>query len=177
MKEGLREFLRQTPEAVFAFCGNRNLGHIWKKSIRIPDDQWLFLEGDEFDGYQTRISQFDIGVAPLRYTKFNTCKSDLRLLEYGAWGVPYVASDITPYRRFYEQSNGYGGFLASTPAEWTSRLTYWANNDDPRDGGLLRQHVRQKRGNRACGEKWEECLTTIMGLRSRSSEGTTCQAI
>ena len=40
----------------------------------------------------------DIAIAPLEDHIFNACKSNLRLLEYGAMGWPVVCSDVFPYR-------------------------------------------------------------------------------
>jgi hypothetical protein len=40
----------------------------------------------------------DIAIAPLEDNIFNRCKSNLRLLEYGAMGWPVVCSDVHPYR-------------------------------------------------------------------------------
>jgi len=42
--------------------------------------------------------QLDIAIAPLESNFFNECKSNLRLLEYGAMGWPVVCSDVFPYR-------------------------------------------------------------------------------
>jgi len=40
----------------------------------------------------------DLAIAPLEQNRFNECKSNLRLLEYGACAVPVVCSDVGPYR-------------------------------------------------------------------------------
>ena len=40
----------------------------------------------------------DIAIAPLENNPFNACKSNLRLLEYGAMGWPVVCSDVYPYK-------------------------------------------------------------------------------
>jgi len=40
----------------------------------------------------------DIALAPLEDNPFNACKSNLRLLEYGAMGWPVVCSDVYPFR-------------------------------------------------------------------------------
>ncbi len=40
----------------------------------------------------------DIAIAPLEDNIFNRCKSNLRLLEYGAMGWPVVCSDVYPYQ-------------------------------------------------------------------------------
>jgi GT2 family glycosyltransferase/glycosyltransferase involved in cell wall biosynthesis len=42
--------------------------------------------------------RLDIAIAPLEQNFFNDCKSNLRLLEYGAMGWPVVCSDVFPYR-------------------------------------------------------------------------------
>lgn len=39
----------------------------------------------------------DIGIAPLRDTPFNHAKSDIKVLEYSASGIPWVASDLPAY--------------------------------------------------------------------------------
>ena len=40
----------------------------------------------------------DLALAPLESHIFNDCKSNLRLLEYGACGFPVVCTDALPYR-------------------------------------------------------------------------------
>jgi glycosyltransferase involved in cell wall biosynthesis len=40
----------------------------------------------------------DVAVAPLEDHVFNQCKSNLRLLEYGAMSWPVVCSDVYPYQ-------------------------------------------------------------------------------
>jgi len=40
----------------------------------------------------------DIGIAPLADIPFNKSKSPIKAVEYGALRIPYVASDIYPYR-------------------------------------------------------------------------------
>ncbi|MCB1886717.1 MAG: glycosyltransferase [Rhodocyclaceae bacterium] len=42
--------------------------------------------------------RLDLALAPLEIHPFNECKSNLRLLEYGALGWPVVCTDIDPYR-------------------------------------------------------------------------------
>lgn len=59
-----------------------------------------FHPGVPFGHYPRRMASLDldIGLAPLEINAFNECKSNLRLLEYGALGIPVIASDITPYQ-------------------------------------------------------------------------------
>ncbi|MGV8671486.1 hypothetical protein, partial [Pseudomonas aeruginosa] len=40
----------------------------------------------------------DLALAPLEQNRFNECKSNLRLLEYGVLGFPVICSDVLCYR-------------------------------------------------------------------------------
>lgn len=57
-------------------------------------------EGVPFDLYPQALAdlQLDVALAPLAVNRYNECKSNLRLLEYGALGTPVVATDIAPFR-------------------------------------------------------------------------------
>ena len=68
--------------------------------------------------YPARLAsmELDVAVAPLEDHPFNRAKSNLRLLEFGALGVPVVASDIHPYRNSPAIRVGPG------PEEWTDAV-------------------------------------------------------
>lgn len=59
-----------------------------------------FHKGVDFERYPEKLAglDLDLAIAPLAINAFNECKSNLRLLEYGALGIPVIASDITPYQ-------------------------------------------------------------------------------
>lgn len=61
-----------------------------------------------------------IGVAPLQRTVFNLSKSFLKVLEYSALGIPWVASGLDEYRTFYADSGG--GLIAESPNQWYQHL-------------------------------------------------------
>jgi glycosyltransferase involved in cell wall biosynthesis len=63
------------------------------------DPRIEFHSGVEFDAYPSALAALrpDIAVAPLVDTPFNRCKSALKLMEYGALGLPVIATAITPY--------------------------------------------------------------------------------
>ena len=79
------------------------------------------------DFYQKRLHgiRFDIGLAPLRDTAFNRCKSYIKPLEYGICKVPSIASDVEPYRHFEE---GYV-LLAKTKEDWYNQLKLLIDNE------------------------------------------------
>ena len=63
----------------------------------------------------------DIVIAPLCDNLFNSCKSSIKFLEYGAVGVPGVYSRLAPYLQIVE--DGKDGLLAGTVDEWVATLS------------------------------------------------------
>lgn len=66
-----------------------------------PDDiQCEFHPGVAIDQYPAQLAalNLDLAVVPLELNQFNRCKSNLRLLELGACGVPVICTDIEPYQ-------------------------------------------------------------------------------
>lgn len=74
---------------------------------------------------------FDIGLAPLADFKFNWSKSPIKALEYGALGIPTIASPVGPYREFV--IHGETGFLARTQGDWVRYLRELINDDAMRE--------------------------------------------
>ncbi|WP_158616072.1 glycosyltransferase [Erwinia sp. 198] len=59
-----------------------------------------FHYGVPFEFYPEKLAtlNLDLALVPLEMNLFNECKSNLRLLELGACGVPVICTDIEPYR-------------------------------------------------------------------------------
>ena len=59
-----------------------------------------FHPGVQIESYPMALSllNLDLALAPLEQNLFNECKSNLRLLEYGACGVPVICSDVRCYQ-------------------------------------------------------------------------------
>jgi GT2 family glycosyltransferase/SAM-dependent methyltransferase len=59
-----------------------------------------FHTGVPIEEYPRKLASLnlDLALAPLEENAFNECKSNLRLLEYGACGFPVICTDIVPYR-------------------------------------------------------------------------------
>ena len=62
------------------------------------------------------VTTLGVGVAPLADTRFNEAKSWLKVLEYSALGVPWIASPRAEYRRAHRESGA--GVLAEKPRHW-----------------------------------------------------------
>jgi hypothetical protein len=87
----------------------------------------------DIDEYVTAVGErFDIGIAPLRIDRFNTCKSWLKALEYSARGIPFVNSPSDEYERLGL------GWRAKSPKDWTKALTSTINHRDRRTEQAIR---------------------------------------
>jgi glycosyltransferase involved in cell wall biosynthesis len=89
----LKEIIEQTREEVdWVFFG------MCPETIRpLLAEFHPIVSMDEYPAYLASLN-LDIAVAPLAMTPFNQGKSNLRLLEYGALGIPVVCTDIDPYQ-------------------------------------------------------------------------------
>ncbi len=81
-----------------------------------------------FDELPARISRFDIGIAPLADIPLNHSRSDIKLKEYGAAGVPWLASPVGPYANLGVQQ---GGRLVPD-GEWYEALRWMIVKDGHR---------------------------------------------
>lgn len=60
----------------------------------------------------------DLALAPLEFHIFNDCKSNLRLLEYGACGYPTICTDTEAYRGYLPCTRVY----SNSTEEWLSAI-------------------------------------------------------
>jgi len=69
----------------------------------------------------TGCTNWDIAIAPLTDDKFNSCKSDVKFLDYAAAGAPGIYSSVTAYSSTVQ--NGKTGILVdNTPEAWITAL-------------------------------------------------------
>jgi glycosyltransferase involved in cell wall biosynthesis len=52
------------------------------------------------------VAQFDVGLAPIADVSFNRVRSNVKVKEYAAVGVPWLASPIGPYKGLGEEQGG-----------------------------------------------------------------------
>jgi len=99
-------------------------GQAWYRRVDIPEAarsypafvRWL----------REQAPRWDAGLAPLAATRFNACKSDLKVLEYAALGLPLVASRFGPYAATVR--DGETGLLADDdPAAWADAIARLAD--------------------------------------------------
>jgi glycosyltransferase involved in cell wall biosynthesis len=104
---------------------------------------------------------FDVGLAPLNDVPFNHAKSWIKAIEYAAAGIPFIASNLSEYKRLNQT---YGlGHLASTPEEWQSHLNELLNTQK-RSGEGKRGHmiVKENLDVRHMSAKWAQVLKSFV---------------
>jgi len=63
---------------------------------------------------------FDVSLVPLGTSKFNQCKSDLKISEAGFTRTAVIASKVTPYKQVIE--DGITGILVNDKLEWKEAI-------------------------------------------------------
>lgn len=116
----------------------------------------------EFELYPRTLAglNLDLAVAPLAHNRFNRCKSDLKLIEYGALGIPVVCTDIDPYRDAPVTR------VRNTRHAWLQAIRERIHDLDAaaRDGDELRRWVFEQRMLDQHLDQWLDALSPASGL-------------
>ncbi|MCI8210552.1 glycosyl transferase family 2 [Pseudomonas sp. S25] len=100
-----------------------------------------FHPGISLDTYPAKLASLnlDLALAPLEFHIFNDCKSNLRLLEYGACGYPVICTDTEAYRGHLPCTRVY----SNSTQEWLQAIRMHLSDPDAsyRMGDELREAV------------------------------------
>lgn len=109
----------------------------WAERIDVPETEksyacfvpWL----------KTLSAQFDFGLAPLTDAPFNMFKSNLKALDYGALGLPVLASDMPMFKPLAGKLPGLT-LVKAQPKAWQRALT--TQIAEVREGAVDREGIR-----------------------------------
>lgn len=104
--------------------------------------------------------QWDIGLAPLRDTPYNRCKTATKWAEYAEAGMAVAASDVEIYRPMFDA----GAAAAASPAQWTHVLMTLASRPD-----LRAELVREADRLLAARYGWDRLEASVSGLLGRGA--------
>jgi glycosyltransferase involved in cell wall biosynthesis len=115
----------------------------------------------------------DLALAPLEINLFNEAKSNLRLLEYGFFGWPVIASDIVPY----QTDDAPVCRVANRPQAWLEAIrARIADPDAARaEGHRLRDWVRSRYLLEDWPDDWLTALSPDSGKRAQEARPATPQ--
>jgi glycosyltransferase involved in cell wall biosynthesis len=124
-------------------------------------------ESVEFLDLPRRIGGFDIGIAPLANTAMNRSRSDVKLKEYAASAVPWLASPVGPYIGLGEKQ---GGRLVADDA-WFETLDdlVRSRRERKRLARNARRWAKQQTID-AVADRWETIFAAAAGSAARSPE-------
>jgi glycosyltransferase involved in cell wall biosynthesis len=107
--DALTALLERVPNAYLKTVGLR---------LGVASDRYEHLPLVDFARLPDVVAGFDIGIAPLAERDFNDARSNVKVKEYSAVGVPWVASARGPYLGLGEREGG----LTIDDHEWEDRL-------------------------------------------------------
>jgi len=111
--------------------------------------------------------KLDIGIAPLRDNRFNRAKSNLRFLEYGAMGIPTVASNVEPFKHTISD----GLIKVTEVEEWVDALSSLIESQVVRQlkGRVAYNDVKAKYNVEKIAETYTQVLQKFASGRIMSS--------
>src|SRR5215218_6742142 len=74
--------------------------------LGIRTDRYTHIPGVDFRQLPDAIAQWDLAIAPIADVSFNRVRSNIKVKEYAASGVPWLASPIGPYKGLGEEQGG-----------------------------------------------------------------------
>jgi glycosyltransferase involved in cell wall biosynthesis len=135
----VRQFLKRYPGWDLRLSGT-DYRPTFKAGDRAYFTKWVHVV-DYPEKFYTS-PDWDIGLAPVVPNAFNASKSSLKVLEYGALGIPTIASDYYPYTDYIR--HGETGFLVKRDHEWLGYMSELASDDGLREkmGAAAREQAR-----------------------------------
>lgn len=131
---------------------------IYNEFWEFSERKKLFLVGTPYERYPLMFAFWDMLLAPLEDTEFNRYKSDIKLVEAGARGIPWIASPLPQYERWAT-----GGIL--TPdSGWIGSLMALIDNGEFRQS-LAEQGKAQAltRTSAEIGKLWVNIVKEVIG--------------
>lgn len=122
IKPVVEELLRQDVDVLI--MGERN----WIRSI-FPSDKLRTVDWVNFDCYYLMPAMADVFLTPLPDNSFNKCKSELKVIEAAAWGIPSVSSPVAPYLRFNKISGGGNIIVKEKFSSWIDNILSLLEDD------------------------------------------------
>ena len=133
-----------------------NYEQIFTSNFIVGDDNYGRINGADVNSYAQAYNLMDIGLIPLKDTEFNRAKSNLKMLEMGAFALPVIVSDVEPYQEL--SKNKYNCLIAGK-REWYKSMRKLIENPELRKdlGSQLKEDVIEFRNE----VFWREVRTQV----------------
>ena len=113
----LQQLMKEYPEMRFETFGTIKMPEELKD---FGDRTYAYPTNTDYASFLNQLHQlsWDIGLAPLKDTDFNHCKTPTKYLEYTACGIPVIASSGVVYSQLTPEEH----LLAAEPDEWSIKI-------------------------------------------------------
>jgi glycosyltransferase involved in cell wall biosynthesis len=143
----------------FMLAGFYDGDSIWHKYEKIftsnyilDDNNYGRINAADVYSYAQAYNLMDIGLIPLRYNEFNRAKSELKMLEMGAFGLGVIVSDVESYQWMSKHGKN---CLVAGKKDWYKAMRRLIENPELRKdlGSQLKEDVI-KNSNEALWRKY-----------------------
>ena len=125
----------------------------WLHSLEVPLEARRY---PRFVRWLRRLPRHDLGLAPLVANPFNAAKSDVKLLDYAALGLPALCSPGPAYQELLAA----GLALGAEPGQWGEQIL-WAARHRRRLRRLAQAahgYLWQQRSSDQLADAWQQVL-------------------
>lgn len=165
------EIMRKHPHVIFCMVSAYRIMEMFTTFLKADPERTVCLGPTTFTEFPPVLHNFDIGICAVVNTEFNRAKSDLKILEYGAHSIPYVATNIAPYTRFHLETQGQGGILMGHPKN-DGDFEKLVTDDDYRKkkSQFIGNYVRTERSMANNVWRWAEALREAKAATAMGSD-------
>jgi glycosyltransferase involved in cell wall biosynthesis len=124
-----------------------------------PANQYMRVEWMDIRNYALMYNLMDCALAPLCNDKFSQCKSNLKILEAGAFSLPIICSNVEPYKEFIEL-----GLVINPKGDWDGAMKSLIGN--PKKGvelgARLHDYVKENYNIKKINQIRYDSITSLM---------------
>jgi glycosyltransferase involved in cell wall biosynthesis len=128
----------------FSLAGYKPGSKVWQgiENVFNQGGDYERIDAQPLDSYMTVYDNADCSLVPLKISDFNSCKSNLKLLEAAAKKIPCIVSHVAPYK----DDSDAPVLWVKTPDDWYKHIKYFSEHPDEAKqmGESLHQWARQK---------------------------------
>jgi glycosyltransferase involved in cell wall biosynthesis len=159
----IRRFLiritREFSDTRIVILGNPGAYRLFEN---LPESRRLYLPVVSHEEFPYLLSQLDIMLVPLRNLPYNLSLPDTILMEAGARGIPWIASEIPAFRRWSA-----GGILCESLEEWHLNLRHLVMDADLRLSlGKAGREAARSREMDQVGKQWLQVIRQASDLKT-----------
>jgi glycosyltransferase involved in cell wall biosynthesis len=133
---------------------------IYNMFDKYPLGRKTFIPPVPYDTYPVMLQMSDIWLAPLEDTVFNRAKSDIKLVDAAAAGIPFLASSLPQYIPWGKEG---GSGIASDPKDWQDNLDILVDHPSLRKHlGMVGKKRSGWRESEVYGSLWANILWRIL---------------